>query len=101
MDEETGELISDGLDGVMTLIQLLVLTLHRQERLDMLAFAADLLAFRKDEAVCPPQSMRAHVIDRMLDMLVEDRSEVLLRRAQIHVVLPKSPPIDPADENGS
>jgi hypothetical protein len=80
--------LSDGLEGVMTLVQLLVLSLQRQGLLDTQAFAQDLLAFRKDAVTCPPESMCCAVMDRMLELLVSDRPDVLLRRAQIRVVPP-------------
>ena len=84
----------EAVDGVLKVLQVLVLRLGQSGVLDSSEYARDLLSYRTQEA---PDSIQAAVIDRMLDMLV-DRADVLLRRAEIHAVPPSPAGVGPHDE---
>jgi hypothetical protein len=92
---EIQQLTLDGIDGVMGLLQVLVVALGKQGQLDTAAYAHLLLDYRKN--LLEPESVQATLVDRMLRMLVDENPEVLVRRDGLHV-LTKSEAAPPSDE---
>jgi len=83
-DEATIDTSLDATEGVMTVLQLLVLELDRSGVLNGAQFAKLLLDFRRDQV--EEDSMRAVMIDRMLGMFCQEGVEVLIRRHALELV---------------
>lgn len=94
-EEETQTFMLEATDGLMKLMQALVLTLTKQGTLDGAEFARTLLSFRQE--VLAPDSYQDLLFQQMLQILVEDDPEVLVRRWGMHAV-PTEPQPDPVDE---
>ncbi len=86
----------DAVDGVMQVLQVLVVGLIRTGALDPTEYARLLLDWRRSHVA--PESVQQAVVDRMLDMLSE-RSDVLIRRSEIRAVAPTPAAPRPGDES--
>ncbi|KFK92775.1 MULTISPECIES: hypothetical protein [unclassified Serratia (in: enterobacteria)] len=83
-DTETpNKLLYEGLEGVMSCLQVLVICLGKSGHLDTAEYTRLLAEWRLQEA--PPESITEALIDRMLAMLV-DEPEVLLRRMSMQLL---------------
>lgn len=78
--------VMDALEGVMTLLQVLVVSLDRSGHLDSADYIQALLSAR-DELI-DKDSIAETLVDRMLDMLVKEGAETLHRRRALHLVRP-------------
>lgn len=94
-EEETQTFMLETVEGLMSLMQALVLTLTKQGTLDGAEFARVLLGMR--EAMVQEGSYQDVLFQRMLEMLVEGDPEVLVRRWGMKAV-PTGPQPDPVDE---
>lgn len=92
---EIQQLTLDGLDGVMGLMQVLVVALQLQGKLDTAAYARLLLDYRGK--LLAPDSIQSTLVDRMLMMLSSESPEVLVRRSSLHL-LPTGKTAHPPDE---
>lgn len=88
--ETTDEALLSAVEGALTLLQVLVVSLDRTGRMDTGDYIDAVLSARRD--LIEPGSTAETVIDRMLDMLVKDGAEVLHRRQAIHLLTPDESP---------
>lgn len=89
-EKETQTFMLETVEGLMSLMQALVITLQKQGTLDGAEFARVLLAMRKEMA--PEDSYQDVLFQRMLQMLVDGNPEVLVRRWGMHAVPTESQP---------
>lgn len=82
-EDDLEDPVFDAVDGVMKLLEVLVLTLGKSGALDTGEYARLLTDFRRTQV--EPDSVQEAVIDRMLTLLV-DRPDVLLRRSAFQLV---------------
>ena len=80
--DSPNDLIAEGLDGMMKLLQGLVIALQQSGSMDTAYYARLLVSMRGDEKA---NSMQEALIDRMLMMLVDD-PQTLVRRMAIRAV---------------
>lgn len=89
-EQTSHDIYLDAIEGLMSLLQMLVVSLGRTGKMDTADYARALLDYRDR---LPPDSVAQTLFDRMLDLLVEEGADVLLRRSSMRLVS-KSP--DPA-----
>lgn len=77
------KMLYEGLEGVMSCLQMLVVCLGKSGQLDTAEYARLLAELRLKET--EPDSITEVLIDRMLGMLVEE-PDVLLRRLSMQVL---------------
>ena len=82
--QETETFIVEAVDGLMSLLQVLVVALSKEGKLDTAEYARLLLDFR--QKLVQPDSYQDALFQRMLEMLVEGDPQVLMRRLEMHVV---------------
>lgn len=93
--QETETFIVEAVDGLMSLLQVLVVALSKEGKLDTAEYARLLLDLR--QKTVQPDSYQDVLFQRMLEMLVEGDPQVLMRRWDMHVV-PTGQEPPPADE---
>jgi hypothetical protein len=82
--QETEACILETAEGLMSLLQALVLALAKQGKLDTGEYARLLLDMR--QRMVEPGSYQDVLFQRMLQMLVEGDPQVLVRRWDMHAV---------------
>lgn len=86
-DEELTALAQETAEGVLDVLQILVISLANSGHLDTADFSRLLVDWRQDHT--ESESMRQAVVDRVLAMLV-DEPEVLTRRLSMQLVQDES-----------
>lgn len=84
------ELTMDAVEGLMSLLQVLVISLGRTGMLDTADYARLLLDYREQHIA--RESIAEALIDRMLDSLVKEGADVLLRRHSMRLIPPSGTP---------
>lgn len=93
--QETESFMLETVEGLMSLLQALVIALSKQGKLDTADYARLILDMRQQ--MVEPDSYQDVLFQRMLQMLVEGDPQVLMRRWEMHLVpTGKEPPL--ADE---
>jgi hypothetical protein len=82
--EEQETFMLEAVEGLMSLMQALVMTLGKTGALDTEEYARVLLGMR--ESMVAPGSTQDVLFQRMLQMLVEGDPQVLVRRWGMHAV---------------
>lgn len=86
-EEEMIRLAQDTAEGVLSVLQILVISLAKSGHLDTADFSLLLAGWRNDNT--DKDSMQQAVVDRVLMMLVDDH-EALTRRLEMKLVKGKS-----------
>lgn len=82
-DEEMQEIAQATAEGVLDVLQILVISLANSGHLDTADFSRLLIDWRQSHT--EPDSMQQAVVDRVLTMLV-DKPDVLTRRLEMRLV---------------
>jgi len=82
--EEQETFMLEAVEGLMTLMQALVMALDKSGTLDTAEYSRVLLGMR--ESLVEPGSLQDVLFQRMLRMLVEGDPKVLVRRWGMHAV---------------
>jgi restriction endonuclease Mrr len=91
--EEMQEFMLESVEGLMAMLQTLVLALAKDQVLDTAKYAR-LLVEMQEKMGYAEDSYQVLLIHRMLGMLVEGNPDVLVRRMGMHAV-PTEPASDP------
>lgn len=86
---ETERMLVNGIDGLMALMQAMVVTLCKSGAMSPASYAADLLEIRS--SAVDRDSIQDLLFVRMLGLLVAEHPDVLARRAEMHSVQREEP----------